>query len=217
MTETGSPTGPRRHRRPAMLSPAQADEIVGDLDPALLSEAAHTTAQAVVGGGRLAAEDQALVARLVALVDSEGIEEVATLWSHSPPDTLPGALWRLYLLREWVRRDPRRIADRYALGLQRAEVAGAIAGVADPPGPAEVVHLADAVLTGVYAADLAVALERAGAFLRVLATGSALDADVLDTTDEDQAHRVTRRASSLLTTAEELHAAAALWRAGRLD
>ena len=206
-----------RPRRPAMLDPQQADRLVGDVDPALRSEAAHTTAAAVVHGGRLRGEDPELVARLVALVDAEGLDTVASLWSQSPPQTLPGALWRLYLLREWVRRDPRRIADRYRLGLHRAEVAGAVAGVAGTPGPDEVVDLADAVLTGVYRADLAVALERAGAFLRVLATGSALDADWIADTDQEHATHVTRRASALLTTAEELEAAAGLWRHDRLE
>lgn len=206
-----------RPRRPAMLDPLQADELVGDVDPALLSEAAHTTAGAVVHGGRMRSEDPDLLARLVALVDEEGLDAIAALWARSPADTLPGALWRLYLLREWVRRDPRTIADRYRLGVQRAEVAGVVAGVAGLPGQAEVVALTDAVLTGVYNADLDVALERAGSFLRVLATGSALDADSIDDSDEAQAVRVTRRASALLTTAEELEVAAELWRHGRLD
>lgn len=208
---------PRRPRRPAMLDPAQADAIVGDVDPALLSEAAHTTAAAVVRGGREGADDPALVARLVALVDDEGLDTIAALWSQSPPDTLPGALWRLYLLREWVRRDPRTIAERFRLGVERAEVAGAIAGVAEMPGPEEVLDVADAVLAGVYRGDLAVALERAGAFLRVLATGSALDADWIARDDETRASAVTRRASALLATAEELEAAGGLWRRGRLD
>lgn len=208
----------RRHpRRPAMLDPLRADEIVGDVDPALVFEAAHTTAAAVVHGGRNGAADPDLVARLVALVDDEGLDAIAALWSQSPPNTLPGALWRLYLLREWVRGDPRTIAERYRLGVHRAEVAGVIAGVADTPGPDEVVALADAVLAGVYNADLAVALERAGAFLRVLATGSALDADWIADRDEARAVRVTRRASALLTTAVELELAARLWRQGRLD
>jgi hypothetical protein len=200
-----------------MLDPRQAEELVGDVDPALLSEAAHTTASAVVHGGRMRSEEPELVARLVALVDDEGIDAIASLWSRSPAQTLPGALWRLYLLREWVRRDSRTIAERYRLGLARAEVAGAVAGVADAPGPQEVVALADAVLTGVYSADVAVALERAGAFLRVLTTGSAIDADWIDSRDEAHAVRVTRRASALLTTAEELESAAELWRHGKLE
>lgn len=208
---------PRRPRRPAMLDPAQADEIPGDVDPALLSEAAHVTAAAVVHGGREGSDDPDLVARLVALADDEGLDTIARLWSQSPPDTLPGALWRLYVLREWVRRDPQTIAARFRSGVRRAEVAGAIAGVADYPGPDEVLAVADAVLAGLYQGDLAVALERAGAFLRVLATGAALDADDIANDDEARAVAVTRRASALLTTAEELEAAGGLWRRGRLD
>src|SRR5690606_18466737 len=138
-------------------------------------------------------------------------------WAASPADTLPGALWRLYALREWTRRDPRTIAERYRLGIDRAEVAGAVAGVADAYGPAEIRTMADAVLSGVFRGDLDVALERAGAFCRVLATGAALDADTFEETAVDAAARITRHASSLLGTADELEHAATLWRADRLD
>ncbi|GAA4418818.1 hypothetical protein GCM10023169_08840 [Georgenia halophila] len=207
----------RRFRRPAMLDPAQAELIEGDEDPALRSEVAHTSAQALVRGGREGSEDVELVRRLVTLVDDEGLDAVAALWSRSPHTTLPGTLWRLYLLREWVRRGPDAVADRYRRGLQRAEVAGAVAGVAEPPGPDEVTHVVDRVLSGLFDGDLGVALDRASAFLRVLATGSALDADWIEEDDDDLAFRVTRRAGALLTTAEELEEAAALYRAGRLD
>jgi hypothetical protein len=205
-------------RRPAMLDPAQAELIEGDEDPATRSEVAHTTAQALVHGGRAGAHDDPdLVHRLVTLVDREGLDEIATLWSRSPNTTLPGTLWRLYLLREWVRRDPATVANRYRLGLQRAEVAGAVAGVATPPGPDDVTDVVDKVLSGLYDGDLAVALDRAVAFLRVLATGSALHADWIEQDDDDLAFEVTRRAGALLTTAEELEQAAALYRSGRLD
>ncbi len=206
----------RPFRRPAMLTPQQADEIVGDIDPAARSEAAHTAAAAIVHGGRAASDDAALVDRLVHLVESEGIDTVAALWADSPADTLPGALWRLYLLREWTQVDPRTIAERYRLGVEVAEVAGVVAGVADTPGPDEIRELADAVLSGVFRGDLDVALERAGAFCRVLATGAALDADTISGSD-DVAQRVTRNAGALLDTAGELEHAASLWRADRLD
>lgn len=206
-----------RFRRPAMLSAQRADEIVGDIDPAVRSQAAHTTAVALVSGGRAASDDADLVERLVGLVDSEGLDVVAAMWADSPPDTLPGALWRLYLIREWTRRDPQRISERYRLGVVRAEVAGVVAGAADAPGPDEIRDLADTVLSGVFTGDLAVALERAGAFCRVLATGSALDADLLEPGDADHAGRLTRNASALLDTGAALEHAAALWRADRLD
>lgn len=208
--------GPRRPRRPAMLDPAAADELPGDMDPALRGEVAHTTAAALVHQGR-AAEDPEVVARLVALVETEGLDVVAALWSDSPADTLPGALWRLYVLREWVRRDPGTVADRYRQGVGVAAVAEVVAGVADAPGPADVRAVADAVLSGVYTGDLAVALERAAAFLHVLAAGAAFDADHLDVLDPEGASRTTRGAASLVRTAEELAHAAALWRGGRLD
>src|SRR5690625_531244 len=140
----------RKHRRPAMLDEQTAERMVGDVDPALRSQAAHTTADVLVRRGRAGAEDPELLARLVSLVDEEGLETIAELWAQSPPGTLPGALWRLYLMREWVRTDPQTIAERFTLGRQRAEVAGVIAGVVEPPGPTDLAHLADAVLTGVY-------------------------------------------------------------------
>lgn len=204
----------RRPRRPASLDPYQAEQLPGDVDPTARGDVAHTTAHALVQGGR-STEDPVVHDRLLKLVEAEGIETIAELWADSPPATLPGALWRLYLLREWVRHDAPTIAERYRLGTSAAQVHDVVAGVASPPGPAEVRALTDAVLSGVYTADLAVALERAGAFCRVLATGSAVDADLM--ADDEAAGRVTRGASGLVRTAEELERAAGLWRAGTLD
>ena len=200
-----------------MLSPMQADELPGDLDPALRSDIAHTTASAIVHQGRRGGDDPELVARLVGLVEAEGLDVVAAMWADSPATTLPGALWRLYVLRDWVRRDPHTLAERYRLGVVAAPVHEVVAGVAAPPGPVELRDVVDAVLSGVYTGDLAVALERGAAFCRVLATGAALDADYLETTDASAAQRLTRGASSLVRTAEELEQAAGLWRADRLD
>ncbi|MGV8968788.1 MAG: hypothetical protein ACOH2F_21215 [Cellulomonas sp.] len=199
-----------------MLDPRAADELPGDNDPALRSEIAHTTAGAIVHRAR-ASEDPKVVDRLVRLVEAEGLDELAALWADSPAGTLPGALWRLYVLREWVRRDPATVAERYRSGAAAAQVPGVVAGVAMPPGPDDVRRVADAVLSGVFAGDLAVALERGAAFCRVLATGAAFDADGVDDVDPDGARRLTRGASSLIRTAEELELSADLWRRGRLD
>src|SRR3954468_569495 len=96
---------PTRPRRPAFLGPAALDTFGGGADPAQLAEAAHATASALVEAGRTSS-DADTTARLVRLVDDHGIEMVAELWSDRPARSLPGALWRLYALREWVRRDP---------------------------------------------------------------------------------------------------------------
>ncbi|HEY0217183.1 MAG TPA: hypothetical protein VGC57_12410 [Cellulomonas sp.] len=206
-----------RFRRPAALDQRQADELPGGVDPALRSQVAHTTAAAIVHGGRRGGDDPALVERLVGLVESEGLDVVAALWADSPATTLPGALWRIYVLREWTRRDPQTLAERYRLGLAVVPVHHAVAGVVSPPGPDEVRQVADAVLSGVYTGDLAVALERGAAFCRVLATGAAFDADYLEGADAAAADRVTRGAGSLVRTAEELEHAATLWRADQLE
>ena len=205
----------RRHHRPVLVDPS-SDWQPGGVDPALRTQVAHATAAALVHRGR-ASDDPDVLARLLALVETEGLDVVAALWADSPADSLPGALWRLYVLREWVRRDAQTVADRYRQGVDAAPVEGAVAGVVVPPGPADVRAVADAVLSGVYTGDLATALERAAAFCRVLATGAAFDADHLDVVDPGGAARQTRGASSLLRTADELGRAAELWRAGRLE
>ncbi|MDR1295275.1 MAG: hypothetical protein LBK59_10065 [Bifidobacteriaceae bacterium] len=212
----GEPMGEgRKFRRPAMLDPRVAEEIPGDMDPALRSEIAHDTANALVSRARAtASSDPALVDRLLRLVETEGIEILAAMWSASAADTLPGALWRLYLLREWTRHDS-RLADRYRLGTARAEVDEVVAGVAAPPGLVELRDLADAVLSGVFTGDLDIALNRAAAFCRIVSIGTALDADLMDS--PAAATEATRHAGVLTTTAEDLERAARRWRAGTLD
>jgi len=206
---------PYRPHRPVLVDPS-ADWLPGGVDPALRAQVAHATAAALVYRGRANA-DPAVLERLLALVETEGLDVVAAMWSDGPSDSLPGALWRLYVLREWVRRDPETVADRYRQGVDAAPVEGAVAGVAVPPGPADVQAVVDEVLSGVYTGDLATALDRAAAFCRVLATGAAFDADHLDLVDPGGAARQTRGASSLLRTADELTRAGELWRAGRLE
>lgn len=205
-----------RPRRPASLDPALADQIEGGVDPARRAQAAHATAHAVLTRGR-GATDRETVQRLLRLVETEGLEVVAPLWADSSADTLPGALWRLYLLREWIRRSPVEVTARYRLGSTRAEVADAVAGVPQPPTPKEVAELADAVLAGAITADLDVALDRAAAFYRVAATGTALDADLHDLPHGDEAERATHRAANLARTAEDLRRAARKARAGELE
>lgn len=204
-----------RPRRPSFLSPNAMDAASGGYDPAQQAEAAHMTAAAIVEAGR-GTGDPTLVSRLVSLVDDHGLSTLADLWADRPARSLPGALWRLYVLREGVRRDPAGTALDYAEGQAAAPVAHVVAGVADPIGPQEVSALADAVLTGVFHGDLAVALERAAAFCRVSSTGRARRANDLEATDELAAAALTRSAAALLTTAEDLEAAARLWRAGDL-
>jgi len=209
-------------RRPAFFTPVSMDSRGGpeSLDPARVTEVAHETAAVIVRTGR-AAHDPELTSRLVALVDDLGLSTIAELWADRPARTLPGALWRLYALREWVCRDALGASADYAAGIRFADVPHVVAGVGEPPGPAELQELTDAILTGVFEGDLAIALERASGFCRVVAAGRAQrandsDANLSDVHDPLWGSAQTRRAASLLTTADDLEACARLWRKGDL-
>lgn len=204
-----------RPRRPALLGKVALDSLGGAPDPAEVAEAAHQTASLLVDAGRRTTDPQAR-ARLVRLVDDVGLDTVAEMWASRPARSLPGALWRLYAVREWVRRDGVDAAADFAAGREAAAVASVVAGAADPPTPAALRDLLDAVLHGVFAGDLDVALERAGAFCRVVVAGRSRRADDLEATEPLVAAALTRSCASLRDTAEDLEAAAALWRAADL-
>ena len=207
----------RLPRRPRHFGPDALEAHGGTLPgPAEVTEAAHQTAAILVGAGR-AAHDPEITARLVTLVDDLGLSTVAELWSARPARSLPGALWRLYALREWVRRSPEQASQEYAAGVRFTDVAHAVAGIEEPPGPEEVQRLADQILAGVFSGDLAVALERAAAFCSVVAAGRAELAHERDSTDPEGAGALTRRGVAMLTTGEDLRACANLWRADELD
>lgn len=185
------------------------------LDPARVTEVAHETAGVIVRTGR-AAHDPALTAKLVALVEDLGLSTLAELWADRPARSLPGALWRLYALREWVCRDAVGASADYSAGIRFADFSHVVAGVAEPPGPAEMRELTDAILTGVFQGDLAIALDRASSFCRVVAAGRAQRANDVEASDPMWGSAQTRRAASLLTTGDDLEACARLWRQGDL-
>lgn len=192
-------------RRPTFLGPAALAAVSAGGDPAERGELAQTTARLLVDGAR-SAEDDAVVSRLVTLADTHGLEVLADLWADAPPESLAGALWRLYTLRQWVHHDPEAAAREFDRGRRSAPVAEVVAGVADPPGPDEVRHLADAVLRGVAQGDVATTFERAAAFARVVAAGRAES----HAGGEDDGPRLS--AVRLVRTAEQLETAAAAHR-----
>jgi hypothetical protein len=99
-----SESDPRRvPRRPAYLTPAALEALGGSYDPTDALRAAHATAAVLVHTGR-ATDDPQLTSRRVDRVAEIGLWTVAALWSGRPARSLPGSLWRLYVLHEWVRR-----------------------------------------------------------------------------------------------------------------
>lgn len=220
-------------RRPARLTDAIANAAesaaAAARDPAARLEAAHTSAAAVVA--RLGDPgDERARARMTSAIDSDdGLEAAARLWAAAAPVSLPGALWRLVALRHGVRQDPVAASRDFEAGRAHVPVAEVVAGVAEPPGPLEVLQLVDDVLAGVGGVDFDTALERAAAFARIVAVGRSFRADDLDRPrtagggsvpgagGPEDASRLTRSAAALITTAGHLEAAAREWRVGALD
>lgn len=208
-------SGLTRHHRPRLSRPDELAHVAGGEDPQEVAAAASRLAHALVSRGRTA-EDPDVVARLVGLMREEGVETLAELWADAPAVSLPGALWRLYVLQEATARDGERWAAWYRAG-HAAHAARAVAGAVEPPGPEELRRLTDTILTGTFRAEPDVAFERAAAYARVVALGQVNHAEAAEAGDPDHAARLTGRAVRLVATAEALEAAARAWRDGSLD
>lgn len=207
---------PEQFHRPVRRPPTAFDNIVGDADPAEQSRVAHATASALLERAR-SDESGAVTERLLAFASEHGIDEIAELWSHAPARSLPGALWRLYLLQIAIRSDAQLTALLYERGRVELHTAdAAIAGAPAPAEPGELVDLVDAILRGVFRGDFSVALERAAAYCRVQASGATHTADDYEQTEPQRASELTRRALRLSTYAEDLSASAGSWRRGML-
>lgn len=210
------PESGREYHKPVRRSGHQLDRTYAAGDPAEASRVAHATATALLTRVRDQPADD-IVERVIGFTDAHGIDTIAELWSASPSKSLPGALWRLYLLQLSIHDDPTTAALLYDRG--RAALASAdeaIAGAPNPAGPDELVGVIDSILRGVFTGDFAVALDRAAAFCRVQASGAADLADGYDDTEPNRASTLTTRALRLSTYAEDLSACAGLWRRGEL-
>lgn len=203
--------------KPTQFSGAKFESFVGGEDPAQISRVAHETAGALLSRVRKSG-DQAVVDRLVAFTDENGIDSVAELWARASPRSLPGALWRIYLLRALARQDAEGTAYLFQRGTEIATtIDPVVAGATAPTGPAEITALADQILRGLFEGDFGVALDRAAAFCRITALGSTSVADDADLTSPERASELTTRALRLSQTAVELVACGRLWRSGTLD
>ncbi|MFT4188980.1 MAG: hypothetical protein QM621_10415 [Aeromicrobium sp.] len=191
-------------RRPLLPGPQAFEGWLEAADPTAVSATGERIAHLLVRGTDERSDD-ALVERVLRLVDTEGLATIAELWSAAPSDTVAGCLWRLYLLHTWVHRQPDQAAREYAAGLAHTPVQNVVAGLGEAPSPEDVAALVDAVFHGLIRSDFDVALDRAAAFAHVASVGRAQ----LDSGDPHSAAR-------LFDLARHLRRAAALERDGRL-
>lgn len=224
-----------RPKKPALFAGHEFMAFEGGDDPAKVSEVAHDVARALLS--RVRADEQGLaLERAMAYVDENGLDDLAELWSATSAHSLPGALWRLYVVRDLIHRRASEISVLYARGADSLHtVDPVIAGAPTPAGPEEMTSLADDILRGVFVGDFADALERAAAFCAVVAAGCVSFADDADAVHPalnrgsspvsssaldahaEQARALTQQALRLSHTAAEFRTCASLWRRGSLD
>ena len=204
--------------KPTQYSGDKFDDFEGvEDDPAQVMRVAHDTARALLARAR-ETEDPEVIDRLVAYTDEHGIDALAELWARSSPRSLPGALWRIYLLRLLIRQDATGTAYLFQRGTDVLDsIDPMVAGRPTPTGPEEITQLADQILRGAFRGDFAIALERASSFCRICAAGATSIADDSDPVNPDRGTELTTRALRFATTADELTAAARLQRADSLD
>jgi len=207
-----------RAYRPVLVADITAlIDAVGSANSSAREEVADATATAVMSAGAARSSDCAHT--LVTLADVVGLDTLAALWSDADPVSLPGALWSLYLLREWCQGQPDAVCRVWRAGAPRAAVDAVIAGCAADAGEEDVRRVADDILAGICRSDASLVFDRASAFYRVIAEGRR------DLTADDTAwlpEMASRPPNPRLlagrndATAAHLATVARLWRKGAL-
>ena len=184
----------RNFQRPVLQPTSSFDWVIGSDEPGAAHRLAQETSWALLDRVRRVA-DPLVVERVLSLAADEGIDDIAELWSGAGSHSLAGMLWRIYLLRRIVHADPEGTADVFRSGLDVSiTIDPVVAGAAEPVTPDAIADLCDTLLRGVFVGDLAVALERAASYCRVMSLGAASVADTRDSLDDEHAAELTTRA-----------------------
>jgi hypothetical protein len=203
--------------KPTQYSGDKFDTFEGGEDPAQILRVARDTAHALVDRAR-ASDDPQVLERLVAYTDEHGLDALAELWARSSATSLPGALWRIYLIRLVIRQDAEGTSYLFQRGSEVLRTIDAVvAGAPMPTGPEEITELADQILRGLFRGDFATALDRAASFCRIVSAGCTSVADDVDAITPERASELTTRALRFTLTADEFTACARLSRADNLD
>ncbi len=203
--------------KPALFAGAAFEAFQGGDDPATINRVAHETAGALLSRVRDDPQPE-VIDRLLSFTDDHGIDAIAELWARASAHSLPGSLWRIYLLRALIRQNPEQTSYFFERG--SSEIPGidpVLAGAEAPTGPKEITELADQILRGLFTGDFAIALERAAAFCRIMAHGCTGIADEAEIGAPDTASTLTTRALRFETIGDDLAQSAALWRHDSLD
>ncbi len=203
----------KRPRRPAPTEPHLFDRFTSGVDPAVSLQIAHDTATALVHRIR-ESDDPTVIDRLLTYTSENGVGELAELWAAAPAHSLPGALWRLYVIHASIVNDETFAAVAYDTGAALDATADVVvAGAPQPTSPADIRSLADEILRGAFRGDMGDALDRAAAYCRIEARGVT---EIIARSELGNS-ALLQRALTLTDFASDLAACAKLDRAGLLS
>jgi hypothetical protein len=206
------------YSKPVRMSTSRMEAAITDpaelvMDPADVSAIAHATATALLSRGQTT-EDKQVREALVRFADEHGLDTLADLWSKAHPLSLPGALWRLYLVRAVVHHNPHDTAQLFQKGVDGLHTIDAlVAGAPDPLRAEDFSGVLDDILMGAFGGELAHALERAAA----VATAVSAGAISLALSDDREASYLTSRSLKWSVIAQELEGCASQARKGTLS
>ncbi|WP_124055361.1 hypothetical protein [Arcanobacterium ihumii] len=204
-------------RRPAQLKPEQVELIEGNADTAANSELAHTSAQAIVPLSGHVMADPDVIVRVKTLIVSEGVDVIAEAWANSPQDSLPGILWRGYLLREWIRRFPDVVRERLAaarLFAEESENDELKTNFELVPSLEDLLEQWNMVFRGDFRGDFEDVLRNSARLTNFLAS---VDPEWIDDDAHPLATVVTRRDTAMTRTSREFVRAGELLLKGNLE
>ena len=205
------------YSKPVRMSTSRMEAAITDpaelvMDPADVSAIAHATATALLTRGQ-SSDDARVREALVRFADEHGLDTLAELWSKAHPLSLPGALWRLYLVRAVVHHNSQDTAQLFQRGVDDLlTIDAVVAGAPDPLSAEDFSGVLDDILMGAFDGDLAHALERAAA----VATAVSAGAISLALADDREASYLTSRSLTWSVIAQELEGCASRARKGTL-
>ncbi len=193
------------YSKPVRMSTSRMEAAITDpaelvMDPADVSAIAHATATALLSRGQTS-EDVQVREALVRFADEHGLDTLADLWSRAHPLSLPGALWRLYLVRAVVRHNPHDTAQLFQKGVDGLHTIDAlVAGAPDPLIAEDFSDVLDDIVMGAFDGELAHALERAAAVAKAVSAGAIS----LALSDDREASYLTSRSLKWSVISQEL-------------
>lgn len=205
------------YSKPVRMSVSRMEAAITDpadvmMDPADVSAIAHQTAHALLERGQ-SANDAEVREALVRFADEHGLDTLADLWSQAHPLSLPGALWRLYVVRAVLQHNPDDASHLFQRGVDDlSTIDQVVAGAPEGLNAEKFSQVLDDILLGAFDGELSHALERAAA----VATAVSAGAISLAWADDQQANYLTSRSLKWSVIAQELEGCAAQARRGTL-